>query len=56
MNSYSYTVEQYERLEDECRKQRAIAKKLMKAIEDHKKLKWDDFHCRHDAELWEVLK
>jgi hypothetical protein len=34
---------------------KALAYKLLVAIENHKKAKWDDSHCRHDAELWEVL-
>jgi len=34
MSSYSYTVEQYERLEDECRKQRARADNAEATIND----------------------
>ena len=29
---------------------------MREAISEHKKAKWDDSHCPHDHQLWEVLK
>jgi len=44
------------RLAKELSVAKALACKLLVAIESHKKAKWDNSHCRHDEKLWEVLK